>query len=60
MRKKDRAMGMVENFKSGIDRNKIKWRNFAESEAKHLIRISDKNAENAIFRKRDDDTRILE
>ena len=38
---------------------KTKQRNFAEMETKHYIRSYDKNAENGIFRTRDEDTSIL-
>ena len=53
-------MGMAENSKSVVDRKKFKRRNFAESEAKHLVRSHNKNAENAIFRTRDKAHQSLE
>ena len=33
-----------------VDRKENKERNFAQSETKHVVRIHEKNAENAIFR----------
>ena len=47
---------MEEDSKRGPKGNQ---RNFAESEIKHFIRSHDKNAENAIFRTRDEGTSIL-
>ena len=45
---------MAENSKSVVDRKENKQINFAESESKHLVRIHNKNAENAIFRTREE------
>ena len=42
-----------------MDRKEIKDRNFSESEAGNFVRGPDKNAENAIFLKRDEDTSVL-
>ena len=50
---------MAENSKCIVDRNKIKQRNFAESETKHFVRNHGKNTKNAIFRKRHEGTSIL-
>ena len=53
-------MGMVENSKSVLDRKENKQRNFVKSETKHLFRSHNKNAENAIFRTRDETHQSLE
>ena len=42
-----------------MDRNENKERNSAESETRHFVRSHNKYAENAIFRKRDENTSIL-
>ena len=42
-----------------MDRKENKQRNFAESETKQLVRSHNKNAENVIFRTRDEGTSIL-
>ena len=52
-------MGMAEISKSFVDRKENKQRHFAESETKHFVRSHNINAENAIFRTRDEDTSIL-
>ena len=53
-------MDVAESSKSVVDRKENKQRNFAESETKHIVRSHNKNAENAIFRTRDEGTSILE
>ena len=53
-------MGIAGNSTSVVDRKENKQRNLAESETKHPVRSHNKNAENAIFRTRDEGTSFLE
>ena len=49
---------MAKNTECVVDRKKNKQSNFAEIESKHFVRSHNKNAENAIFRTRDEGTLI--
>ena len=50
---------MAEISKCVVDKKENKQSNFAESETKHPVSSLNKNAENAIFRTRDEGTSIL-
>ena len=47
---------MAENPKGVVDGKKNEQKHFAESETKYFVRNHKKNAGNAIFRTRDEDT----
>ena len=52
-------MGMAENSKSVVNRKENKERNFAENKTENFVKNHDKNAENVVFRTRDEGKSIL-